>query len=185
MTKSNRDSISRKALAVTTVFAIATAIFGAYISLPEEAGMGTLTVSAAPNDPGTGASGFLEVFIVDHDSGPYTSNISEGDANVIGYANSDSFSIDIPHSTAFDIVVWTRANTSDANDGSWNTSLIRCNMTATDLGITTLTSMSEEQIGTNSTYIWVNYYLDNGGSGYTINRDETANIDEILYEHYG
>ena len=164
--------------------------FGAYLTMPPsedgKGGFGTLKVSAAEANPGTGASGILEVFIIDHDNRPadYNSNISEGDSFVLGYG-VDDFSINIPHSTAFDIVVKCRANATHAYDTAWNLSLIRCNLTASGALTISDVAMSEAQIGSNSTYVWVNYYLDNSGSGYTIGRDDTVTISAIDFEYYG
>jgi len=185
MTEIKKKSIMAS---VVVIFMITVGILGAYITLPsgEDGKFGTLTVSAAEANPGAGASGILEVFIVDHSQAPsYTSNLTEGAAYDLGHG-VDSFSIEIPHSTAFDIVVKCRANTTHAYDSAWNLSLIRCNLTATgDLSIGPLEGMTEYQIGSNSTYIWVNYVLDNGGSGYTIGRDDSVTISAIKFEYYG
>jgi len=166
--------------------------FGIYLTLPPsedgKGGFGTLKVSAAEANPGAGASGILEVFIIDHANRPanYNSNISEGDSFVLGYG-VDNFNINIPHSTAFDIVVKCRANATHAYNSTgskWETDWIRCILNATG-AITINENMNETEITNNSNYIWVNYWIDNSGSGYTIGRDETLNIGTIKFEYYG
>jgi len=164
--------------------------FGIYLTLPSsnDGGFGTLTVSAAEANPGTGASGILEVFVIDHANRPanYNSNISEGDSFVLGYG-VDDFSINIPHSTAFDIVVKCRANATHAYNSTgskWETDWIRCILNATG-AITINENMNETEITNNSNYIWVNYWIDNSGSGYTIGRDEAVDIGTINFEYYG
>lgn len=185
MTKKEKYGLIKASVVVgLMVIAILTTL----IVLPadKDGGWGTITVSAAEANPGAGASGILEVFIIDHDSGvTYTDNISEGAGSTLGYG-VDSFNIDIPHSTTFDIIVKCRANTTHAYDSAWNLSLIRCNLTASGaLTIGPLEGMTEHQIGYNATYIWVNYELDNSGSGYSIDRDDSVSVSAIKFEYYG
>ena len=178
----------KKLIGWTTVALLVVGMLISYTLLPEkESGFGTITVSAGPANLSPGEGGILEVFIIDHANRPasYNTNISETDPYVLGWANATGFNIQIPYNTPFDIVVWCRANKTQAYDTAWNLSLIRCNITSVDLGIATLTGMSEELIGSNSTYVWVNYWIDNGGTGYQINRGETVSIDEIRFEYYG
>jgi len=167
--------------------------FGVYLAMPPsedgKGGFGTLKVSAAEANPGAGASGILEVFIIDHDNRPanYALNISENASYVLGYGNDTGLSINIPHSTAFDIVVKCRANATHAYNSTgskWETDWIRCILNATG-AITINENMNEIEIANNSNYIWVNYWVDNSGSGYTIDRDETVNVGTIKFEYYG
>jgi len=190
MTEKRKKSILASLVVVSMILIGA---FGVYLTMPPsedgKGGFGTLKVSAEEADPGAGKSGILEIFVIDHANRPanYALNISEGASYVLGYGNATSFSINIPHDTAFDIVVKCRANTTHAynNSGSnWETDWIRCILNATG-AITINEDMSETEITNNSNYIWVNYWIDNSGSGYTIGRDETLNIGTIKFEYYG
>ena len=51
--------------------------------------------------------------------------------------------------------------------------------------ITINEDMNEIEIANNSNYIWVNYWIDNNGSGYTIGRGETVTINHIKFDIYG
>jgi len=172
MSEKKKRKIMTYVLAITMVM---TAAFGFYLS-----------ANAAEADPGAGKSGILEVFIIDHASRPanYALNISEGAAYTLGYG-VDDFNIELPHSTTFDIVVKVRANASDAYDTAWNMSRLQCYLNATGALTISSANMSETQIGNNSTYVWVNYWLDNSGNGYTIGIDQTATIADIHFEYYG
>jgi len=188
MTEKRKKSILASLVAVSMLLIGA---FSMYLVMPSDdnGGFGTLSVSAAEANPGAGAGGILEIFIIDHANRPanYATNISEGDSFVLGCGNATSFSINIPHDKAFDIVVKCRANATQAynNTGSeWETDWIKCILNATG-AITINENMNETEIANNSNYIWVNYWIDNSGSGYTIDRDETVTISKIDFQYYG
>jgi len=150
-------------------------------------------VSAAENDPGAGASGFLEIFFVNHTATPtttYTQNTSatiEGwcTAANLGFASADEFNVEIAHSVTFDIVVRVRFNQTHAHNGSdfvdGDTRVnITCSgdLTIADVTGTNVVSHNDSALD----YIWINVYWDNGGAGYSINKDETFDVDEISIE---
>ncbi len=173
-----------KIAATVAVAVLVVAGFIGYTLIPgdSEHGGGVLHVSAGDADPGAGASGLLEVLIVNHTNHPtYSSNVTDADSAVYGWGNSDSFSIEVPHGETFDIVVQARGNSTHTSLDYTN---MRVNITSTDLGISTDAAMTEYEVGSSSDYIWGQYVIDNGGSGYTISRDETASISSIKLQCY-
>ncbi len=180
------NSKKRKMLGSVGVIALLVAVaFTGWLVMPSgnsNDGMGVLHVSAGDADPGAGASGLLEVLIVNHTNHPsYSSNVTSADSAVYGWGNADGFSVEIPWGETFDIVVQARGNDSYTSLDYAN---MRVNITSSDLGISTDAAMSEYEVASNSNYIWGQYVIDNGGSGYTISRDETASISSIKLQCY-
>ena len=150
-------------------------------------------VSAAENDPGSGASGFLEFFIINHSATPATA-YNENDSAVLegwctaanlGYASADNFNIEVAHSVTFDIVVRVRFNKTNCWDGAkFIGSRTRVNITCSgDLVISDVTGTNVESYNnTGQNFIWINVYWDNGGAGYSINADDTFDVSEISIE---
>jgi len=155
---------------------------------------GTLA-EAAEADPGSGNSGILEVFIINHTATPdtaYAENTSatlEGwcTANNLGYASADDSNIDIAHSTSFDIVVRVRGNQTHCyrTDKFFHTDL-RVRITSSDLSIGADTEATCVVTHNDSSddFIHCNFYEDNSGSGFTISKDSTNEIDNIKFEAY-
>ena len=150
----------------------------------------------AENNPGTGASGILEVYIYPHQSNPtsaYATNLSTANAYAYGDpSGSSNIGSDVPYDTKFDIVVKVRWNTTHAYNSSssqWVLDWVRGNLTCSDLdGSPNDVAMGEVEITHNDNYIWVNYYLqdaDGGtGNGFDINRGETVNNVQIRFDAY-
>lgn len=150
---------------------------------------------AAEADPGAGASGILEIFIVNHSAAPsdaYNENTSatiEGwcTANGLGYATADDSDVEIAYDTTFDIVVRVRGNTTHCyrTDKFYDTDL-NVTITSADLSISADTDCTRV-VSSNDTgydFIYVNFYLNNGGSGYTISKGSTAEIQNIKFAAY-
>jgi hypothetical protein len=142
-----------------------------------------ITGDANPGDN----SGFFYFMIYPHQASPgtaYATNLS----NATAYEYSDSGNVsatgETPYSTTFDIVLkvgitdedgqWTRNNT-------WNPDYAWMLLTCADLGIGADTNMTEIEIANTSTYCWRHYYLNNGGSGYTIIEGQNFNITSVKY----
>jgi len=143
------------------------------------------------NDPGAGECGVMSIYIFPHDADPgttYASNITEGGSYTYGYLNSSGDTNGyVPYDTAFDIVVKYRFNDTVAYNttgSTWEMDWVRGNITCTDLGIDADTGMDEVQIDTNDDYMWVHYYMNNGGAGYTITHGESVNITSLTFEGY-
>ena len=146
---------------------------------------------AAEANPGDGVSGILSVYIYPHDASPgteYAENTSATlEAACLGYANADALRIDVPHSTAFDIVVRVRGNKTHCwvSDQFYD-SYLRVRITAADLsiGADTLATGVISYNNTGKDFIWMNHYLNAGGAGYSLIRDQTAEITHIKFEAY-
>jgi hypothetical protein len=94
---------------------------------------------------------------------------------------------DVPYATAFDLVYKIRVNVSQAYNttGSrWMTEWVRSNITCADLGIAADTAMVGVQIVNNSNFLWMNFYDNNGGAGYTITHGQQVNITSYKLQCY-
>jgi len=157
----------------------------------------------AEGNPGATASGFLEIYFLNHTTTPttaYNRNTTatlEGwaDANIAAltggshaWANADNFRCELKYGTTFDIVVRIRVNKTNCWDGVkfLNTS-VRCDISLTGFNTAGMTNINGTQIVTyNNTaaqFIWLNYYWQdvNGGSGagYTINKGSPWTTNQI------
>jgi hypothetical protein len=147
-------------------------------------------VAMAEGDPGAGASGVLEIYVYPHQADPgtaYQANLS----TVSAYGYSDNLNAsagsNIPYDTAFDIVVKCRFNTTHAYNttaSKWMDSWVRANITCANLEISSLSAMTWMQITNNSEYMWGNFYINNGGTGYMISRGESVNITLFSIQAY-
>ena len=157
---------------------------------------------ASEGDPGTGVSGFLEIFFLNHSATPDTSWLTNSssnmetwaNANLAGgsgnaWANADNFNLELKHSTNFDIVVRCRFNKTNC----WNGTQFIGSDTRVNISTSGTWGTMTEQIGTslmagNSTtsdYLYTNTYwqdFDGGtGSGFTLTKGSTGNnIDSII-----
>lgn len=157
--------------------------------------------SAADGNPGTGASGVLEIFIYTHQAVPataYAANLSS--VSPLCYASRNtlngSCTGNVPYATTFDIVVKCRYNATHAYNttGSvWMLTWVKALITCANLGVgadTALTSVTTNcvQIGKNATYMWVNYWIadsDAGaGAGFTITHGQVVNVTSFKMQAY-
>ena len=174
MTKKKQKKILAYVIMATMVLV---ATFGFYLSA-------TANTEATL---GSGEGGMLEFFVIDHATRPanYSINISEASSYVLNYG-LDDFNLELPHGTTFDMVVKARFNATQAYDTAWNLSRVQCYMNATGAFTLSSVKMSNSSIiASNANYMWVNFYLDNSGSGYTLGIDETETINNIHLEYYG
>jgi hypothetical protein len=140
---------------------------------------------AGEADPGAGNSGILEIFIYET-GGTYTTNLTEGDASTLGWASADATEIDVAHSTAFDVVVKVRGNATHCKrDAVWFNTDLRVRITWSDESLTDeVCEMAEIENNTANTYLWLNFYIDNSDSGYTLSKSQTTEIQNIKFEAY-
>lgn len=162
------------------------------------------TVSATENHTITvGASGFLEIFFINHTATPataYDTNTSSSfetwcnaslDPDAAGttykaYSHDGAFSLTIKWGVAFDILVRYRGNATCAKNATmFKDSSCRVKINATGGGVTlsevTLTNVVSYN-SSSATYIYLNAYANNGGSGYTLNKGGTCTITNIKIE---
>ena len=145
----------------------------------------------------SGDCGIINVLIYPHqsDTSTYNSALSEDDA----YAHFDStpslnesLEGSVPYNTPFDIVIIAQYNYTVAyntSSNSWDKDYVKCLLTCSDLGISTDTEMLEGDFyditgNTEGSTAKINFYLNNGGSGYTIAHGETVNITSIKLMGY-
>lgn len=142
---------------------------------------------------GAAAGGVLQVYVYAHQGVPgtaYASNLT----NVTGalcyaWANNLNAAMtgNVPYATTFDIVYKIRVNVSEAYNttGSvWMTDWVRSNITCANLGIGADTAMTGVKIGSNATWMWMNFYINNGGAGYTITHGQQVNITSYKLQCY-
>jgi hypothetical protein len=153
----------------------------------------------AEGNPGAGASGFLEIFFINHSAAPDTAfnrNLSTTleswcVANMPGktpYASADNFKVELNYGILFDIVVRVRLNKTHAWNGvCFISSNIMVNITLTGFNTAGMSDLVGSQLITRNnsadSYIWLNYYwqdVDGAyGDGFTINKGSPWTTNQI------
>jgi len=152
-------------------------------------------VQAAEADPGSSVGGILEIFFINHSATPdttYTVNDSSVfetwcTAGGLGYVSADDFNLELSHSTLFDVVVRVRGNATQCwRDTQWQDTDLRIRWTCADLSVGADTVMTGvvSQNDSGDPYIWMNFYDDNSGSGFSLTKDSSADITSIKFEAY-
>lgn len=157
---------------------------------------GTLAEASEAN-PGSGASGFLEIFWINHTATPATAYLQNTSAtleawcvaNMPGktpYASADNFNVQIASNKLFDIVVrcrWNKTNAFDYSLSQFVGSDVRVNISASGGGITingATSGVNVESLNNSAKdYLWTNTYWNNGGSGYYIQKGTTCTVTYI------
>jgi len=156
---------------------------------------GNLPALAAEADPGTNTSGFLSVYFHPHQAVNMTSYMENSSSNLesnctgadLGFANADDTEVDLKHSTAFDVVFRVQGNNSNCKVGGvWFDTNVKIQWTCADLSVGANTELL---VGTSDgrwtandttyTYLYMNFWDDNGGNGFTISQDQTIEITSI------
>ena len=144
---------------------------------------------------GSTEGGFLACFIYAHQAVPataYAVNLSNTSGQCMAYgdySNSSGMTGYVNHSTAFDIVIKVKANTSMAQNTTtawWNISRLACYITAGNISVGPNAAMTCVNITAAHTpvYNWYNFYLNNGGAGYTITAGQQVNISLFYFQAY-
>lgn len=143
-------------------------------------------VPLGDNDPGDN-SGFFYYMVYPHQADPgtaYASNLSNATAYEFSDVGNTSATGETPYSTTFDLVIKVGVTDEDGyytSNGTRNAGYNWMLLTCADLSIGADTNMSEQFIGNTTDYAWYHYYLDNGGSGYTITDGESFNVTSAKY----
>ena len=153
------------------------------------------TIASAQEGGGTvgaAAGGVLQVYIWKHTGTPaavYNTNLSNASADCYAKANNlnAAMSGNVPYATTFDIVYKIRVNVTEAYNttgSTWMTAWVRSNITCANLGIGADTAMVGISITTTGTWMWMNFYINNGGAGYTITHGQQVNITSYKLQCY-
>lgn len=205
----NKESYKRKWASLATIIGVITVSLLLYTSVFQNVKVvqekdeswhvvweGSLA-EATEATPTAGATGFLEIFFVNHTATPTTAydtntssqfetwanaNLGTGVGNA--WANADSFNLQLKHSVLMDVVVRCRWNRTHAWNGTmFRDADCRINITASGGGITILGTASGTNVvsynNTGGTYIYINVVFTNGGSGYNLNKGGTCTISQI------
>lgn len=140
------------------------------------------------------ASGVNESFVYAHQNLPntiYNVNISNTSASCYAHSfyNDTHGGSNVPYSTVFDILVMVRWNVTHAWNGTaFDPTYTRGYCNCTLLGVTGVL-MNQTLIGSDATYVWYMYYLqdsDGGatGSGFTISKGQNITSCSFNFEAY-
>lgn len=153
-----------------------------------ETKLGMSTALAEYSGLGAGESGWLEIYLYPHDATPgttYAENTSATlEAASLAYFDTDGWSTTtFPSETSFDIVIRVRYNKTHL----WDTDKFIDSRARVNLTVAGVTGASDWAVGsdisdaamtkvvtqnnTADSFIWMNFYLNNGGSGYQLADD--------------
>lgn len=150
---------------------------------------------AAEGNPGSGAGGILEIFFINHTASPATCYDTNSSSDMeawctaahLGYTSADDFNTELAHSVAFDVVVRVRGNHTQCyrTDKFYHTDL-KVEWTCAGLSIGADTAMTGVVSYNNSggTYLYMNFYSNGGGSGFTLSKDQSIAITSIKFSAY-
>jgi hypothetical protein len=148
--------------------------------------------SAAEADPGAGAGGILEIYLINHTDAVTTQNTTatiEGwcDAAGLGYASADDFNTELAHSVAFDVCVRVRGNATQCKRGAiWHGGDLKVEWTCSGLSVGADTAMvgAITYNNTGASYLWMNFEDDNSNAGFTLPKDASYDITSIKFSAY-
>jgi len=155
---------------------------------------------ADESDPGAGNSGILEIYVYPHDGSPAvtyaTNNSATLRSNAYAHYDADGEGPGsagyTPHTVYWDLVIRVRANQTHAHDGStFREDYIRCRV-STDAVMGSLSDVeftwAEGQNVSTNEFMWGQFWgQDSGGdagTGFDLERDETAEVTNIKFEAY-
>jgi len=134
--------------------------------------------------PQPDASGVIITRVYPHQALPgtaYATNLTNASAYAYGQRNT-SMTGECPRNTLFDVVSTVRFNRSDIENGTvFQLTYARMNWTCVVLGVGALTSMtavniSDQVLGDRLEYMFVNFYDNNAGAGWSIGADVHVNF---------
>ena len=134
------------------------------------------------DDPAVGDNSGICGFYVFTTGSTYTSNLTSGtEGYQAGGSAINSTNLDIPHSTALDLVVWVRYNDTDSG---LDIQYAICNITWVG-NITGTTAPDHIHVIATGSFLWVNFVWSNSDAGYTIARNQkNIPIDNIIIKGY-
>lgn len=137
--------------------------------------------------PGGNETGLVYIYTVPHSADPgtdYASNwsgtIYEHDTGLNKEMNDTT-----PFNTAFDILYLIQIDYDDGfnkTSGHWDNDYVYFLLTSADLGIGADTNLTEIHVANCSSEMYLHYYANNGGAGYTLSHNQKVNLtSEKLY----
>jgi hypothetical protein len=188
--KERRNKILGASLFTTLLVGVITAmLLTTHFVAPELSERMWRPVSAT-GDPGAGASGMTLIFVYPHDADPgttYATNLSTVSAYAYRNTWNGTLTGDVPYDTEFDIVIKARFNTTHAyntTSSAWDMDYVKALITSADLSIGADTEMTAVQTATSDTYMWVQFYVNNAGSGYTRTHGLTTNVTSVKLQAF-
>jgi hypothetical protein len=131
-----------------------------------------------------GESGWLEIYIYPHSGDPATDYAENDSATLeaasLTYADTDGWANTVDSETLFDIVIRCRFNATHAKNATmFKDTRTKVNLNVTgdwavgsDISDEEGTAVVTENASTHA-YIWINFYWNNSGSGYSIDDEGT------------
>lgn len=140
-------------------------------------------------------SGVNSSFIWAHQNDPnivYNANLSNSSANCYAHTetNNTHAGSNVPYSTAFNIIVTVRWNVTHAWNGTaFDSTYTRGYINCSGLSVAaTGVKMNQTLIGSDTTYVWYNYYVqdaDGGtGTGFTLTKGQNVTSCSFVFEAY-
>lgn len=132
-------------------------------------------------------SGLFYFMIYPHQADPataYASNLSNASAYEFSDVGNASCTGETPYNTAFDVILKVGVTDDDGKNtttGFYDPSYVWLTITCADLSIGADTNMTEIHLGNTSTYGWWQYYMNNGGAGYTVTEGQDFNITSTKF----
>ena len=147
------------------------------------------------NDPGAGASGVINNTIIVRNCVDYTTNFTIN-SSVYGFADAHNDHMNnIPYDTGaaadhFELAItvrWNKTHAFSESNTTWMLTWVRGNCTCAGLSIganTTMTEVNHTDITADHAFIYVTYYLDNSGDGYTLTRGQNVTSCMFFFDAY-
>lgn len=151
-------------------------------------------VRGADGTPGSTECGVINVYIYPHqaNTATYDSALSEVTAYAhfdVGASLNAPLDGNVPYNTAFDIAVTCQFNYTVAyntTSTAWDKDYVRGLITCADLSIGADTTMSEGDFFNidAGNHAEITFYMNSGGSGYTISHGQTVNVTSFKMQGY-
>jgi len=156
---------------------------------------GWQNIVSADGDGGplaAGESGFCYFMVYPHQAAPgtaYASNLTNASAYEVQYYLDQEMTGETPYGHTFNFVLKIRVNTTvgyNTSSSSWMSTWVRCLLSVNfdyraDISNAAMTVV---EITHTATYAWYHLYLNNGGAGYTITKNEKFNCTILAQGYY-
>lgn len=207
MQKENKAKYTKKTMLMITLIGVmlVSASFGTFVMYDVYVNDSTFTeaiehfkkwnlASATNSTPTNGEDGIVNIMIYPHQAvtSVYDSGLDEANAYEhfdASFSDGEELEGETPHDQLVDIVIiyqWDYDHAYNQTTPAWDKDLVRCYMNESQLSIDTLTLEEGDFYnidGTNDAYM--NFYANNGGSGYDIGQMQQIDDTEVKLYWYG